>query len=195
MILQDLINTYEQLKKNIYIIKRGEKNPIIVKFENDNFFHLVGLHKTNINLFIPKYITTKTKKYKYIKKNVKKFNNILISESKDNISLTNRINTFNRIIDLLKGANTTLYNLQPKMAGSLYNGDYGLLKIYEDVNCLLGLVISDFDDKTINCSPQSWMASTKVNHLIEFKKPIFMYEIIEIPVEMFDESSKLISIT
>ena len=74
MILEELINTYEKLKKNIYIIKRGNRPHIIIKFKDDNFFHLVGLHKTNINMFIPHYIKSKSKQYKYIKKNMQKFN-------------------------------------------------------------------------------------------------------------------------
>lgn len=194
MLLKELIDTYEELKKYVYIVKRGDKNPIFIKFKNDNFYHLVGLHKTNIKLFIPEYIKSKTKIYKYIKKNVKKFNNILLSEINDNKSLNYRMTTFYKILDLLKDKKTTLYNLQPKMYGSLYDGDYGLLKIYENINCLLGLVINDTDINTIRCVPQSWMASEKVNHLIENKKPIYMEEIICIPIELFDDSNNLISI-
>lgn len=194
MLLQELINTYEEIKKYVYIIKRGDQHPIIIKFKNDNFFHLVGLHKTNIDLFIPKYIKSKSKKYKYIKNNVEKFNNILLSEIDDNESLQYRMTTFNQISDLLKGYNTNLYNLQPKKYGSLYEGDYGLLKIYEKINCLLGLVISDVDNNIIKCAPQSWMASEKVNHLIKNKKPIYLEEIICIPTEIFDESNNLIVI-
>lgn len=194
MLLNNLINTYEELKKYIYIIKRGDKSSIYIKFKNDNFFHLVGLHKTNINLFIPEYIVSKTKKYKYIKKNVNKFNNILLSEINDNESLKYRVNTFCQILDLLKGDKTTLYNLQPKMNGSLYEGDFGLLKVYKDINCLLGLVINDTDHNIIKCAPQSWMASDRINHLIKFKRPIYMEEIIRIPIEKFDENNNLIFI-
>lgn len=194
MILQELINTYEEIKKYVYIIKRGDKNPIMIKFNDNNFYHLVGLHKTNLDLFIPHYIESKAKKYKYIKKNVKKFNNILLSEIKDNESLSQRINSFNRIIDLLKNSNTALYNLHPKMIGSLYDGDFGLLKIYEEIYCLLGLVITETNDITISCSPQSWMASKKVNHLIEYKKPIFLEEIISIPIELFNVDSIIIPV-
>ncbi|MBP3765880.1 MAG: hypothetical protein J6G98_01695 [Bacilli bacterium] len=191
MLLQQLIDTYEEIKKNVYIIKRGNKYPIIIKFKNDNFFHLVGLHKTNIDLFIPNYIKSKSKKYKYIKNNVKKFNNILLSEINDNESLQYRITTFHLLLDILKGFNTYLYNLQPKKYGSLYDGDYGLLKIYEKINCLLGLVISDTDKNNIKCAPQSWMASEKINYLIENKKPFYLEEISCIPIELFDESNNL----
>lgn len=194
MILQELIDTYEEIKKSVYIIKRGDKKSIIIKFKDNNFYHLVGLHKTNLDLFIPHYISSKAKKYKYIKKNIEKFNNILLSEIKDNESLKQRIISFHKISNLLKSSNTSLYNLHPKMIGSLYDGDFGLLKIYEEINCLLGLVISDDNDITINCSPQSWMASKKVNHLIEYKRPIYLEEIISIPIELFNVDNNLIYI-
>lgn len=192
MILQELIDTYEELKKYVYIIKRGNNTSIILKFNDSNFFHLVGLHKTHLNMFIPEYISSKAKKYKYIKKNVKKFNNILLSEIKDNETLNNRIHSFYRIIDLLKDSKTSLYNLQPKLKGSLYDGDFGLLRIYEDINCLLGLVINDANGITISCSPQSWMASKKVNYLIEYRHPIYSEEIISIPSELFNPSESLV---
>lgn len=195
MLLKNIIDTYEELKKYIYIIKRGDKNAIIIKFKNDNLFHLIGLHKTNIDLFIPDYIKSKSKKYKYIKKHMAKFNNILLSEINDNLSLKYRVTTFCKISDLLKGYNTTLYNLQPKMIGSLYDGDFGLLKIYEDINCLFGLVINEvINNNNIKCAPQSWMASDRINHLIEFKKPIYMAEILSIPIDMFDETNNLVCI-
>lgn len=185
MLLEELINTYEILKKRVYMVERGDKNTIIIKFKNDNFFHLVGLHKTNIDLFIPNYIKSKAKKYKYIKNNINKFNNILLSEIEDNKTLKYRINTFKKIVDLLDGNQTTLYNLQPKKFGSLYDGDYGLLKIYENINCLLGLVINDTSDKFIECIPQSWMASDRINYLIVGKRPIYMNKIVHISTELF----------
>lgn len=194
MLLQELIDTYEEIKKYVYVIKRGDKSSITIKFNDNNFFHLVGLHKTHLDLFIPHYISSKAKKYKYIRKNINKFNNILLSEIADNETLKQRVNSFNKILDLLNGNNTSLYNLQPKMAGSLYDGDFGLLKIYEEINCLLGLVINEANDITINCAPQSWMASKKVNHLIEYKRPIYLEEIISIPTELFNSNNNLISI-
>lgn len=45
MILEELINAYEKLRKNIYIIKRGNNKPIIIRFKYDNFFHLVDYTK------------------------------------------------------------------------------------------------------------------------------------------------------
>lgn len=56
MILQELIDTFEKLKQNIYLIQRGDKPSLLLKFEDNNFFHLVGLHKTNIDLFMPNII-------------------------------------------------------------------------------------------------------------------------------------------
>ena len=76
--LNDLIETFEELKKYVFIINRGTSySPIIIKFNNSHFYHLVGLHKTSINMFIPSNIKSKDKMYKYIKKNVEKFENIL----------------------------------------------------------------------------------------------------------------------
>ena len=156
----------------------------------------------------PKYITIKTwskadykefvkyltdlqdKKYKYMKKNVKKFDNIINNQIKEKNSLELRIMTFERILDLIKGNNNTiLYNLKEKVSGSVYNGDYGLMKIYEDgINCLLGLKEEINDDNTTICAPQSWMASKRVNKLTEFKRPIYMEKIVAIPKEMYNEN-------
>ena len=82
--LKELINTYEELKKYVYIIDRGDKKPIAIKFNNDNFYHLVGLHKINIDMFFPSYIKSKSKKYKFMKNNLEKFNGILENQSKEN---------------------------------------------------------------------------------------------------------------
>lgn len=194
MILQDLIDTYEELKNNVYIVRRGNQFPIIITFNDNNFFHLVGLHKTNLDHFIPQQIKSKAKKYKYIKSHIEKFNSILESELKENNTLQYRIYTFPYILDLLEGKNISLYSLHQKINGSVYNGDYGLLKIYETFNCLLGLVISDYSETSICCAPQSWMASTKVNYLTEFKRPIYIDKIVCIPTEMFDNSNNLVSI-
>ena len=194
MLLEELINTYEKVKRNIYIIKRGNKAPIIVKFKDDNFFHLVGLHKTNMDMFIPHYITSKSKKYKYIKKYVKKFNNILISEMKENNTLQYRITSFHNIIDMLENDNTSLYDLKYKVPGSVYDGDFGLMKIYENISCLSGLKTVEQENVSIVCAPQSWMASTKTIHLIEYKKPIYMEEITRVPIELYNEKDNLISV-
>ena len=48
--LQNLIDTFEELKKYVFIIDRGSKGNIVIKFNNDNFYHLIGLHKTNIDI-------------------------------------------------------------------------------------------------------------------------------------------------
>lgn len=194
MILQDLIDTFEEVKKNVYLVMRGDKTPILIKFNDDNFFHLVGLHKTNINLFMPKGIKSKTKMYKYLKGHVDKFNNILLSEANDNELLNNRITTFHNILDLLSGERTSLYDLCKKTDGSMYDGDFGILKIYEDVNCLLGLKISVTEDDIIKCAPQSWMSSNKVNYLIKFKKPIYMEKIAAIPLAFYNKPKELVSI-
>ena len=50
--LKELIDTFEELKKYVYIIDRGTRGKIIIKFTNDKFYHLVGLHKTN-NYYVP----------------------------------------------------------------------------------------------------------------------------------------------
>lgn len=194
MLLQEIIDTYEELKKYVFIINRGDKLPIIIKFKNENFFHLVGLHKCNFEMFIPHYIKSKDKKYKYIKKNIKKFNNILMSEISGETLLTYRVETFHLILDLLKSENTTLYNLQSRVIGSVYNGDFGLLKIYEKINCLLGLVI-DFENKnSIYCAPQSWMANIRINNLIQFKRPIYMEKISIIPLTIYDNTREELSV-
>lgn len=192
MILEELINTYEKLKKNIYIIKRGNNKLIIISFKNDNFFHLVGLHKTNINKFIPHYITSKSAVYKHLKKNIQKFNNILISELKENRVLQNRITSFHNIADLLESKNTSLYDLKYKVPGSIYDGDFGLMKIYENISCLLGLKIINQENTNILCAPQNWMASMKTIHLIEHKKPIYMEDIIAIPAELYKKQKNLV---
>lgn len=193
--LQELIDTFEELKKYVFLIDRGTNGIIIVKFNNDNFYHLVGLHKTNINMFFPQYIKTQDKKYKHMKKNVKKFDNILQNQIKDKNSLEMRINTFCKIKDLLNNSNsTTLYNLKEKIPGSVYNGDYGLMKMYEeDICCLLGLKKENENDNTIHCAPQSWMASNRGNRLIDFKRPIFMKAISVIPANMYTEKEKIIA--
>ena len=194
MILKELFDTFEELKKNVYIINRGDKNPLIIKFKNEHFFHLVGLHKTNIKIFIPNYITSKDKVYKYIKKNLKKFNNILLSEMKEEKLLTFRVSTFNKIIDLLNENNQSLYSLKPQKFGSMYEGDFGLLKIYENYNCLLALIIDEVDINAIKCAPQSWMVSDRVNQLINGKKPIYMKNISVIPKDIYENNFETIGV-
>ena len=191
--LQELIDTYEELKKYVFIVNRGTKGFITIKFNNNNFYHLVGLHKTNINMFFPEYIKTQDKKYKYLKKNVNKFDNILKNQIKEKDLLELRITTFIRIKDLLNNNdNTILYSLKEKVSGSLYNGDYGLMKTFEDeISCLLGLKEESNINNVINCAPQSWMASNRINRLIEYKRPIYIKSITAIPIELYNQNEIL----
>lgn len=187
MLLQELIDTFEELKKYVYIVDRGNKGRLIIKFNNDNFYHLVGLHKTNIDMFFPSCIKSKDKKYKYLKSHVEKFNNILLNQIQEKTSLQYRINTFVNIIDLLRSnENTTLYNLKNVTKDSLYNGDYGLLKIYEEIYCLFGLKCEYEKNDNYYCAPQSWMASNRINKLIENKVPIYMSNIASIPIYLYN---------
>lgn len=193
--LQELIETFEELKKYVFIIDRGNNNMLVIRFNNDNFYHLVGLHKTNINMFFPNYLKTQDKKYKYLKKNVNKFDNILKNQIKDKNLLELRIKTFVRIKELLSGENNTiLYNFKEKIPGSLYNGDYGLMKVFEDnIFCLLGLKKVLENDNIITCAPQSWMASNRTNRIIENKRPIYMNKIIAIPSYLYTQDENLIT--
>lgn len=190
--LEEAINTFEDLKKYIFIINRNTKKSIIIKFNNSNFYHLVGLHKTNINMFIPINIKTMDKKYKYIKKNVKRFENILQDQIKENEFLQNRIKTFKNICDLLnEHKNTMLFSLKEKTPGSMYDGDFGLLKIYEELSCLLGLKIDSEEINIIYCAPQSWMVNNRPNRLVEGKRPIYMENIAKIPIENYNVNNTL----
>lgn len=185
--IENLIDTFEELKKYIFIIDRQEKGCMFIKFQNDNFYHLVGLHKIkNFDNYFPTFMKSKDKRYKYIKKNINKFNNILENQLKEKDSLKLRVTTFSNILDLLNGYNSLLYNLKPKVPYSLYDGDYGLMKMYEkDICCLLGLKIENSNNSLIFCSPNSWMASTRINKLVEFRKPVYIKNIINMPKELF----------
>ena len=88
--LKELIDTYEELKKYVYIIDRGDKKRIVIKFNNDNFYHLVGLHKINMAMFFPSYIKSASKRYKFMKNNLEKFNGILENQSKEKEELLQR---------------------------------------------------------------------------------------------------------
>lgn len=188
--LEEAINTFEELKKYTFIIDRGNKKPIIIKFNNDNFYHLIGLHKTNIDIFFPSFIKSKDKKYKYIKKHIKKFEKILINQIQDQDILISRISTFSNILDMLKeNKNTALYNLKQKVPGSIYDGDFGLLKFYEEkICCLFGLKSEQENSCYIYCAPQSWMASNRINRLVEGKMQIYMKSIISIPSNILNKN-------
>lgn len=187
--IEKLISTFEELKKYVFVVNRKDKGYIYIKFHNDNFYHLVGLHKIkNFDNYFPAYIKSKDKRYKYIKKHPKKFNNILENQTQEKDLLKLRISTFPNILDLLKGLNTSLYSLKIKSGNSLYDGDYGLMKMYEeDVCCLLGLKNEAKENKLIYCFPNSWMASNRINRLVEFKRPIYMENISQIPLEIYTE--------
>ncbi len=107
-----------------------------------------------------------------------------------------RIKAFPKILDLLKGNNVSLYNFKFqnfKNPYSKYDGDFALTKTYEhDTFCLLGLKNDEVYEKIINCVPNSWMASHRINSLVEFRKSSYLNKIIAIPLEMYDENSMYI---
>ncbi len=183
--LKDLIETFEELKKYVFIIDRGDKGKIIVKFKDEHFYHLIGLHKIHFDIFLPDYIKTKEKQYKFIKKNIEKYDNILKNQIVKKDTLQNRINSFHNLLDLLKGNGIKLYNLKEKNPNSLYEGDYGLLKIYNTLYCLLGLKEFNKIENEIYCAPQSWMADKREINIIKYKIPIFINRIIFIPVNQY----------
>ena len=176
--LKELIDTFEELKKYVFVIDRGNKKSIAIKFNNDNFYHLVGLHKINIDMFFPAYLKSKAKRYKFMKNN----------QSKEKQELLQRITSFKNIVDLLtSNNNTVLYDIKGKIPFSKYDGDYGLCKPYVDLYCLLGLK-SEYETENINsCAPQSWMASNRPNKLIACRNPIYMKEIMKVPCELYNE--------
>lgn len=175
--LKEIFNTYEILNKQIFIVNGFNNLTLIIKFNNNNFYHLVGFHKTNIGLFIPYYIKSQEKKYKYIKNNLDRFENILKNQIAEKDSLYFRINYFSYILKLLGNENIKLYNLKIKVYGSLYKGDYGLYKKIGNLNCLLCLKEYKKINNYIFCIPQSWMVSIKPNNLIENKKCFVVYNI------------------
>lgn len=180
---QELINAFEELKKYTFIVCRTErKKPLIIKFYNYNFYHLVGFHKVNLDRFFPQNIKSKDKRYKYIKKYPQKFDNIIENQFREKDTVYLRIKTFPNIVDLLKGEKTTLYDLKVKNPYSKFDGDYGLVKIYEsNICCLLGLKEEEINEFVISCAPVSWMANRRGNLLIDGKRPIFMKAITAVP--------------
>ncbi len=184
--LQKLIEVYEEIKKYVYIVNRGNKKPLIIQFNNENFYHLAGLHKLNIDMFFPEYIKSKSKRYKFMKNNIKKFNNILENQIKKKNNVLNRITTFKYILDLLlSNTNANLYKIE-KIPFSLYNGDYGLNKRYKNNYCLLGLKVENENKNVKFCVPQSWMASDRPNNLIYSKRFLYMKEILKIPIWLYN---------
>lgn len=192
MDLNKIIETFEQLKKYVFIIEIGQDKKIILKFTNDNFYHLLGLHKMNLEQFFPKHIISKDKRYKYIKKNPDKFQNVIQNQFKRKDLLELRVKTFINILDLLKGEKTSLYNF--KIQGKLnsysnYDGDFALTKTYQyDIFCLLGLKVDTTYNKYLSCIPNSWMASHRINKLVEFRKASYTDKITAVPIELFNDS-------
>ena len=191
--LNDAIKTFEELKKFIFIIDRGTKENIVIKFENENFYHLIGLHKIRIDNFLPNKIMSKDKIYKYLKANVDKYENILEDLIKEQKRLELRITSFPYILELLENNSTILYNLNNERPnGSLYKGDYGLFNLFEDICCLFGLKENNKIDNIIYCAPQSWMPDNRKNNLIKYKQPIYMKKIIKIPIKLYNVISEKI---
>ena len=186
--LQELIDTFEELKKYIYIVDRGDLPPLIIEFKNENFYHLIGLHKINLDMFFPSKMHSKDKRYKHNQKNVAKYDNIIINQIKGKYSLELRIKTFPHILDILKnGEGIYLYNIKGKTPGSIYNGDYGLAATFDGINCLLGIKEDQLLDNIIYV-PQSWMSSNRPNKLIFGKKPMYFKEIIIIEKELYEKA-------
>lgn len=186
--LKIIIDTFEEIKKFVYIIDRGTLGQIVIEFNDENFFHLLGLHKMNLDIYFPKELKSKRKKYKYIKGNIEKFNTIISNQIKEKNLLQYRISTFKNIIDLLDGYNVSFFEFREKVAGSQFNGDYGILKLYEDVNCLLGLKIDSSINEITKCIPNSWMASNRSNKLVEFKRPSYIKSICAIQKSIYNEN-------
>ena len=193
--IQELINTFEELKKYEYFINIGKKGYIIINFENSHFYHLAGFHKLKLDIYFPKKCTSKEKKYKYIKSHPDKFENILKNQLSQNNLVKQRIENFKYIPDLLNGDNTILYSLREKTNPmSLYDGDFALMKIYQldetnnvdIVYCLLGLKKTMFQNNTYNCAPQSWMVDKRPNNLVQYKKPLYIKEFAKLPLTMTD---------
>ena len=188
--LEDAIKTFDKLKKYVFMVDRGTNNkPLIIKFDNGNFYHLLGLHKINLNMFFPDYIKTMSRKYEYIKKRKKQFNGIIENQIKGKDTLILRIKYFKNILDILKkNSDITLYDLKNVPKNSLYNGDYGLLKIYENLYCLLALKVDKENDNHSICAPQSWMVNKRAIQLVELKKPLYHKKIIQISNEQYEEN-------
>ena len=123
--LKEIFNTYEILNKQIFIVNGFNNLTLIIKFNNNNFYHLVGFHKTNIGLFIPYYIKSQEKKYKYIKNNLDRFENILKNQIAEKDSLYFRIVQF-PIYSHSK-------DLDVEKIGELLDcvGDYKLVKLFK----------------------------------------------------------------
>lgn len=192
--IQELIDTFEKLKKYKYLIDMGKDGLMLIEFNDENFYHLAGLHKVDLSIYFPKGCISKEKQYKYIKTHTEKFEKVLQNKIKENRLLTQRIKTFKYIPDIFKNVGVNLYNVREnKQTMSLYNGDYALSKTYQELQkngnakpiyCILGLKNQKSLPKKYLCVPQSWMASDRPNSLIEYKKPLYIGYISPIPTEV-----------
>lgn len=196
--IQELVDTFEELKKYDYLIDMGDKGFIIIKFKNEHFYHLAGFHKLNLDIYFPQKCISKDKKYKYIKSHTEKFENILKNQIKENQLLKQRITTFKYIPSIFDEKHTILYNLREKNNPmSLYDGDFGLMRVFqiesnannmEDIYCLLGLKNRGLLETTYNCVPQSWMADRRPNSLVQYKKPLYIKMLAKLPLKITQHS-------
>lgn len=191
-LIENLVDTFEELKKYDFIISFGNNNKIILRFNDDNFYHLVGLHKTNIDLYFPNNMKSKSKKYKYLKSHAKKFNSILQAELNGKTTLMYRIHTFSNIIGLLHdNEKTMLYKMNEKVNGSLYNGDFSLYKLCNKMYCLLGLICERKINNEFFCIPQSWMANNRPNKLVKTTRAIDIKNIEIVPILNHNTNKKI----
>ena len=182
IMLKKLIDIYEEIKENVYIIDRGTLEPIIIKFSSENFYHLIGLHKLNIDMFFPRNMKSKDKRYKHMKKNTEKYENIIKNQIKGKHTLELRINTFPNIKNLFD--DVSLYNLKQAKITPLYKGDYGLLKLFDNIYCLLGIKMIDYKELYLY-TPQTWIADKRI--LIK-QTPKYYKSIIIIPKTVFGDN-------
>ncbi len=196
--VQELIETFEKLKQYSYFIDMGKDGLMLIEFKNENFYHLAGLHKINLSVYFPKNCISKDKQYKYIKSHADKFEKVLRNKMNENNLLKQRINTFKYIPDIFDEYGVILYSLHDKKNPmSLYNGDFGLMKIYQQtfcdndikqIYCLLGLKNHVASEKRYACVPQSWMADTRPNSLVQYRKPLYIKSISKLPANTpFDD--------
>lgn len=176
--LKELIEAFEEIKKYYVIIDRGTLNNIIIKFKDENFFHLVGLHKTKLGMFIPIQFKSKSKQYKYVKSHIDKYEAIFQNQLKEYSSIKLRASTLKDIKNIFDNDSSLLYNLKIKTKGSQYNGDYGILKIQNKMYYLLGLKENDIQNNIIYCAPQSWMVSRSINKIVYGRNPIYKKDIL-----------------
>ena len=186
--LEELINTFEKLKKYVFIIDIGSKGKIYVKFCDKHFYHLVGLHKINsFDMFLPDYLKTREKQYNYIKNNAKRFDKIINDLIVKQNNVKRRMSTLNNLLDLLGCEDARIYNLKERKVNSLYDGDYGISKQYGNICCLLGLKEFYKDENKIYCSPQSWIADNRDINLLKGRPAYPIKNITAIPIDEYND--------